>query len=135
MAGEANEVSTKEEVDTKRQPASGSPKRRRWPDALKRQIVAETLEPGASVSVVARRHDVNTNQVFTWRRELLPRKSPAVVDGPMVPVAVAPEPDRRRERLRHGTGVIEIALGDGVRVSIRGEVAAETLRQVLALLR
>jgi hypothetical protein len=31
--------------------------------------------------------------------------------------------------------VIEIALGDGVRVSIRGEVAAETLRQVLALLR
>jgi transposase len=31
---------------------------------LKRQIVAETEEPGASVSVIARRHDVNANQVF-----------------------------------------------------------------------
>jgi transposase len=86
------------------------------------------------VSVVARRHDVNTNQVFTWRRELLAKKSPAVVEGPMVPVAVVPEPERRRERVLHGTGVIEIAFGGGVRVSIRGEVA-ETLRQVLALLR
>ena len=31
---------------------------------LKRQIVEETLVPGASVSRVARRHDVNANQVF-----------------------------------------------------------------------
>ena len=31
--------------------------------------MAETLEPGASVSVVARRHDVNANQVFSWRRQ------------------------------------------------------------------
>ena len=35
----------------------------------KRRIVEETLSPGASVSVVARRHDVNANQVFMWRRE------------------------------------------------------------------
>jgi len=27
-------------------------------------MVAETLEPGSSVSVVARRHDVNANQLF-----------------------------------------------------------------------
>jgi len=39
---------------------------------LKRQIVAETQEPGASVSVVARRHDVNANQLFKWRREMAP---------------------------------------------------------------
>ncbi len=38
--------------------------------AEKRRIVAETLVPGASVSVVARRYDVNANQVFKWRREL-----------------------------------------------------------------
>ena len=30
--------------------------------------MAESLERGASVSLVARRHDVNANQVFTWRR-------------------------------------------------------------------
>src|SRR5260370_34473815 len=34
----------------------------------KRRIVAETYEAGASVSEVARRHDENTNLLFTWRR-------------------------------------------------------------------
>ena len=28
----------------------------------------ESFEAGASVSVVARRHDVNANQVFAWRK-------------------------------------------------------------------
>ncbi len=36
--------------------------------AEKRRIVEETLEPGASVSVVARIHDVNANLVFGWRK-------------------------------------------------------------------
>ena len=44
--------------------------RRSWPVGERQRIVAETLVPGASVSVVARRHDVNANQVFKWRREL-----------------------------------------------------------------
>jgi transposase len=35
----------------------------------RRQIVEETLQPGASVSVVARAHDVNANQVFHWRKQ------------------------------------------------------------------
>ncbi len=43
-------------------------RRRRWSEAEKRRIVAESDEPGVSVSLVARRHDVNANQVFTWRR-------------------------------------------------------------------
>src|SRR5213076_1004100 len=56
-------------------------KRRDWPEDLKRQMVAETLEAGSSVSIVARRHDVNSNQLFKWRRELLPKAVPAVVEG------------------------------------------------------
>jgi transposase len=39
---------------------------RHWPVDVKRRIVEETLVPGASVSVVARRHDVNANQLFKW---------------------------------------------------------------------
>jgi transposase len=35
----------------------------------RRQIVEETLRPGASIALVAREHDVNTNQVFKWRRQ------------------------------------------------------------------
>ena len=44
-------------------------RRRRWSEARKRRIVAESYQPGVSVSVVARRHDVNANQVFGWRRQ------------------------------------------------------------------
>jgi len=35
----------------------------------RREIVEETLKPGASVALIARAHDVNTNQVFKWRRQ------------------------------------------------------------------
>jgi transposase len=43
-------------------------RRRRWTAAQKMRIVEETLEPGASVNEVARRHEVAPNQLFTWRR-------------------------------------------------------------------
>jgi transposase len=44
---------------------------RRWRSvAEKRRIVELTLEPGASVALVARANGVNANQVFKWRRAL-----------------------------------------------------------------
>ena len=43
-------------------------RRRRWTAAQKVQIVEETLQPGATVSEVARRYEVAPNQLFTWRR-------------------------------------------------------------------
>jgi len=99
---------------------------------LKRQMVAETLEPGASVSIVARRHDVNSNQLFRWRRQLLPK---AVVEGgAMVPVEIAPD-EGGRPRRTDREGVIEITFGCGARVRLRGEVSSQTLRQVIELLR
>jgi transposase len=42
--------------------------RRRWSDAEKRRIVAEAVLPGASVADIARRHGVNANLVFNWRK-------------------------------------------------------------------
>jgi len=134
MAAAANEVSTKLVVDTKRTPRLA--KRRSWSEALKRQIVAETEEPGASVSIVARRHDVNANQLFQWRRELLPQEQGDVENGQMVPVEIVPVRERRERRRRvEASGFIEIAFSSGARVCIRGEVSPRTLRQVIELLR
>ena len=133
MATASNEVSTNGEVDTKQSRRS----RRNWSEAYKRQVVAETLEPGASVSMVARRHDVNANQLFKWRRELLPQETGAAIEtGQMVPVTIQPEPERRSRRRRtERAGFIEIELGSGARVVVRGEVPSRTLRQVIELLR
>ena len=134
MANDPDQVSTKTLVDTKREPLSVG-RRREWPEALKRQMVAETLEPGASVSIVARRHDVNTNQLFKWRRELLPKAVPAVVGAStMVPVEIVAERPRHRRRMDR-KGIIEIEFGSGARVSLRGEVVPAVLRQVIELLR
>ena len=41
-------------------------RRRRWTAAEKVRIVEETFEPGMTVSLVARRHGVAPNQLFTW---------------------------------------------------------------------
>ena len=133
MANGSDQVSTKALVDTKRKPLSVG-RRREWPEALKRQMVSETLEPGSSVSIVARRHDVNTNQLFKWRRELLPKAVPAVVEAStMVPVEIVADRPRRRRADRKG--IIEIELGSGARISLRGEVEPAVLRQVIELLR
>jgi transposase len=133
MAETATEVSTTDLVDTKRSPLR--PKRRQWSEALKRRIVAETLEPGASVSIVARRHDVNANQLFKWRREMAAEPPVAVEQNvTMLPVEIVPEPSAARGRARR-SGTIEITLAGGARVCIRGEVSPEALQQVIELLR
>ena len=128
MVDRAEQVSTNGLVDTKQPDAT---QRRQYSDALKRRMVAETLEPGASVSIVARRHDVNSNQLFRWRRQLLPKA--AIESSVMVPVEIAPDGDRPRRG--ECDGVIEIVFGCGARVRLRGEVSSETLRQVIELLR
>jgi transposase len=133
MAETATEVSTIGLVDTTQR--ARRPKRRQWTEGFKRQVVAETLEPGASVSIVARRHDINANQLFKWRREMEPEQPPAAEQSvTMLPVTITPEAVEARPRVRR-TGTIEITLAGGARVCVRGDVSPETLRQVIELLR
>jgi transposase len=127
MSEEAGQVSTCDLVD-----GSGAMVghgetggRRRWPAALKRRIVAETLVPGASVSVVARRHDVNANQVFKWRRGY--EAAAAGSEARLVPVTVRPA----AAAATSAGGLIEVELSSGARVRISGTVDGMALRQVL----
>ena len=117
---------------------SGSRRRpyRTWPASLKREIVEASFAPGASASVVARRYDVNTNQLFSWRKQyregLLGLADPS---GPaLVPVRVAPEPGECAATLRDGAGLIEIELAGGYRVRVGSGVDGGALRLVLDVL-
>jgi len=104
------------------------------------------MQPGASVSRVARDHDVNTNQVFKWRRlheqGLLVAGHKAV---PMLPVriedpavlaerVVVQGPEVETKAARGGeTGSMEIELRGG-RVTVRGAVDPTVLRVVIKML-
>src|SRR5215210_1288988 len=46
---------------------SGSVRRRRWSAAEKAAVIRETLVPGARVSDVARRWQVDPQRVYRWR--------------------------------------------------------------------
>jgi transposase len=47
---------------------TGPVRRRKWSDDDKARIIAETADPGARVTEVARRWQISPQQVFDWRR-------------------------------------------------------------------
>ena len=76
----------------------GAESRRRWTAAEKLAIVRETHEPGASVSLVARRHGVNANQLFHWRK--LEREGALTAVGAGDVVVPAGELEAARRQIR-----------------------------------
>ena len=87
------------------------------------------MAPGASVSVVARQYDVNTNLVFTWRKRFGATALPAAAPE-MVPVVVVPDPPVAPPPT-NSAEVIEIELPRGYRVRVGGNVKGAALRLVL----
>ena len=97
--------------------------------------MAQSYAPGVSVSVVARRYDVNANLIFTWRRD--PRYKPGSGgdDAPsLLPVEVVPEPASPRTSLAASDERIEIALSNGHRVSVIGSFDVDALCRVVRAL-
>lgn len=115
-------------------------RRRTWSQAEKEQIVAESYAPGASVSQVARRHDINANMVFTWRRQGGVGAAGGEASAPaLVPVTVMPtEPEAPAASSTadgaQRAGMMEIDLGDGRRVRVGRDVDVTALRRVLSAL-
>ena len=110
--------------------------RRRWSEAEKRRLVALTFEAGASVAEIARRHGVNDNLLFNWRRRLgHTAMLPAPNAGPTLDFAVVDVvPDASRQG-RDNAGLIEIELPGGVRVRVDAEVSEAALKRVLSALK
>jgi transposase len=101
-------------------------RRRRWSVAEKRRLVAATLEPGASVSAVAREAGIHSSQLFGWRRQM---RAPAPTG--FAPVQIAGEV---RSTGSAGLGTIEIEFAARARMRISGAVDPATLTAVVAAL-
>jgi len=113
----------------------------------KLRIVRETHVRGTSVATVARRHNVNPNQVFAWRqlyrRGLLDPKAPQE-STPMLPVKVSTPTvlpaERARAVISTGTPVerspklIEIRLSSGHSIVLYSEINTKALARVIDLL-
>ena len=124
-------------------------RRRSWSGDEKARIVAETFQPGASVSIVARRHDLNANLLFTWRRQA--GASQRVADGSgaaFVPAVIETERSasgpltsgQQQDAARSGAsspvvaGRMEIVLAGGARVVVGNDVNEAALARVIGVL-
>ena len=108
--------------------------RRKWSDDAKAEIMLEALAPGATVSEVARRHDLRPQQVFGWLREARKGAEPAPA---FVPVVVEPEapavPTPKKRRKPRAGGDIEIEIDDVVVRIGRGAEAKMVAAVIQAL--
>ncbi|MET3598004.1 transposase [Mesorhizobium shonense] len=136
-------------LDPERQPRrfeviNGAGGRRHWSMDDKARIVAETLEPNAIISEVARRYGLRPQQVFAWRREArkqaasVQQESPAFVPAvvtapPPEPAATRPAQPRKRKATR-GVGVIELEI-DGIAMRVGRGADAKTVAAVIRALK
>src|SRR5271169_5156150 len=98
----------------------GARRRRFWSSDEKRRMVAESLEPGASVSRVAQRYGVNANLLFTWRRQ----EASSAANGDAEPVRLLPVTVAEAEApaaapLAAPAGRMEIVVYGGERIIVK----------------
>jgi transposase len=131
---------------------TGVAARRRWSVAEKLRIVGELARPGATVSSVARAHDVHSSLLFKWRRlarEGALRPVPNDDAFSIVPVrllAEPPLPPTADERAAAdeatvwatdpATGMtVEIALPNGCVLRVPAGIDAARLRRLVTVLK
>ena len=111
--------------------------RRRWSDAEKLEILAEAFRPGVRVCDVIARREVSSSLIYTWRKQLHEGRLAGVV--PSLPVfakvRVAESSPPAPQLVAGSSGLIQIELPGGVRVSVNADVDADALSRVLSVLR
>jgi transposase len=112
--------------------------RKHWPDDLKAQIVAESLEPGAVVTDIARRHGCRPQQVHDWRRRarlgqlVLPASTDTLSFVPLVSESSEPAAAEPSVSPEAATVTVELL---GARVEVRGTPGLAVLSDVFIALR
>jgi transposase len=131
---------------------------RRWAPERKRAMVEEMLAPGARPTDVARKYEISTSQLYTWRRLLrdgklddpasapqflrvnlvaAPRRvelaAPATAEAMLTSGTAQPASDNVSRPARR-SGTIEIELSCGTRVRVDAEVDGRALGRVLSVL-
>jgi transposase len=101
-------------------------RRRRWSAAEKEHLVTTSLEPGASVSRVAREAGIHPGQLYGWRRQLR-----VAAQMGFAPVRIAP---KAMPGGAAGPGTIEVEFASGARMRITGAVDVATLTAAVAAL-
>lgn len=107
------------------------PMRRHRSKQERQQIAEESLQPGISAAVVARRHGVNANQVFHWRKLLREgRLEVKPSSAQLMPVRISEVMEEKTQPVHQQAGLIQIELGR-LRVRLEGPIDPATLRVVL----
>lgn len=113
-----------------------APRKRHRTMQERRQMVEETFLPSTSVSRVARRHDVNANQLFRWRKLYREGRLGSGAATALLPVKLCeelPEQARKCDSPVLPSGTLEIKVSKGT-IRIVGGIDVVTLRTVLECL-
>ncbi len=110
---------------------NGVERRRVWSDELRREIVFEAFRPGAIVAEVARRFEVSTGQIYTWRKELMV----SVASSGFVEAVVTPSSPTGDEASSSSGAGISVDMPCGARVRIASCASAELVTATLRALR
>lgn len=108
--------------------------RRSWPDDVKARIVRESLEPGTTVSEVARRHRISPQHLTLWRRAARQGRLSVSVgydekvgDASFVPLAIDTD---RREPVSAVNDRIVIEL-NGMVLKLPAQTAASRIAEIV----
>ena len=110
-------------------------KRRSWTRDEKRRIVEESLEPGASIAKVARRYNLNANQLCTWRRQQGVSTTTLQNSGSILPVTLNPDTLSSTEDSPGASGQMEIVLAEGDRIIVWSDFEVAALSRAIKALR
>ena len=120
----------------------GVERRRRWGREGKLRILGESLAPNAVVTDVARRHEISTSLLYTWRRQALTGllrglRVAADAGSAMLPALDAHDKvvaEENRSQAARSPGLIEVVWPNGIVVRVDAGVDDRALRSVLTAL-